>query len=72
MQRLLYRTEWDADAARGLLQQFLIEVFGNRDAIGVVDETGFIKKGDRSVGVKRPYSGTAGKIENCQMATFLS
>ena len=72
MQRLLYRAEWDADAARDLLQQFVIEVFGDEEAIGVVDETGFIKKGDRSVGVKRPYSGTAGEIENCQMATFLS
>ena len=72
MQRLLYRAEWDADAARDLLQQFVIEVFGDQEAIGVVDETGFIKKGDRSVGVKRQYSGTAGKIENCQMATFLS
>ena len=47
-------------------------MFGDAEGIGVVDETGFLKKGNRSVGVKRQYSGTAGKIENCQMGTFLS
>lgn len=72
MQRLLYRAEWDADAARDLLEQFVIETFGDQDGIGIIDETGFIKKGTRSVGVKRQYSGTAGKIENCQIGTFLS
>ena len=72
MQRLLYRVDWDADAARDALQQFVIEAFGDDDGIGVVDETGFIKKGDKSVGVKRQYSGTAGKVENCQVATVLS
>ena len=72
MQRLLYRSEWDADAARDLLQQFVVEVFGEEEAIGVIDETGFLKKGNRSVGVKRQYSGTAGKVENCQVGTFLS
>lgn len=72
MQRLLYRANWDVDAARDILQQFVVEVFGDTEAIGVVDETGFLKKGDRSVGVKRQYSGTAGRVENCQVATFLS
>jgi SRSO17 transposase len=72
MQRLLYRTHWRADAARDRLQAYVIEVFGDADGIGVVDETGFIKKGRRSVGVQRQYSGTAGKIENCQVGTFLS
>jgi len=71
-QRLLYRTLWSADSARTILQQYIIEVFADEDGIGVVDETGFIKKGNRSVGVKRQYSGTAGKIENCQIGTFLS
>ena len=71
-QRLLYKAKWSADAARDRLQQFVVEVFGEDDGIGVVDETGFIKKGNRSVGVKRQYSGTAGKIENCQIGTFLS
>jgi SRSO17 transposase len=72
MQRLLYRTAWDAEAARGILQQFVIEVFADEEGIGVLDETGFLKKGDRSVGVKRQYSGTAGKVENCQIGTFLT
>lgn len=71
-QRLLYRAHWEADAARDVLQQYVIEVFGDEEGIGVVDETGFIKKGTRSVGVKRQYSGTAGKVENCQVGTFLS
>jgi len=71
-QRLLYRTNWEADAVRDILQQFVIERFGHPEAIGVVDETGFLKKGLRSVGVQRQYSGTAGKIENCQIGTFLT
>ena len=61
-QRLLYRAHWEADAARDILQQYIIEVFGDPEGIGVVDETGFIKKGQYSAGVKRQYSGTAGKI----------
>jgi SRSO17 transposase len=72
MQRLLYLAQWEADAARDRLQQFVVEVFGDEAGIGVVDETGFIKKGDKSVGVQRQYSGTAGKRENCQIGTFLS
>jgi SRSO17 transposase len=72
MQRLLYRTVWDADAARDLVQDFVQEQFGDPDAVVVVDETGFIKWGKRSVGVKRQYTGTAGKIENCQVGVFLS
>ena len=72
MQRLLYRVSWDADAARDILEQFVSETFGDPEAIGVVDETGFIKQGERSVGVKRQYSGTAGKVENCQVATVLT
>lgn len=72
MQRLLYRAHWDADAARDVLQRYVTEVFGDEEGIGVVDESGFIKKGTRSAGVKRQYSGTAGKVENCQIGTFLS
>ncbi len=71
-QRLLYQARWSADAARDRLQQYVIEVLGEEDGIGVVDETGFIKRGTHSVGVKRQYSGTAGKVENCQIGTFLS
>lgn len=72
IQRLLYRVHWDADAARDILQGFLVETFGHRDGIGVLDETGFLKKGIHSVGVQRQYSGTAGKIENCQIGVFLT
>jgi SRSO17 transposase len=72
MQRLLYRVPWDADAARDRLQQFVIETFGDPEGIGVVDETGFLKKGTHSVGVARQYTGTAGKRENSQVATVLS
>ena len=50
-QRLLYRTLWSADSARNILQKYIVEVFADEDGIGVVDETGFIKKGIRSVGV---------------------
>ena len=71
-QRLLYQAKWSADTARDRLLQYVIEVFGEEDGIAVVDETGFIKRGNRSVGVKRQYSGTAGKVENCQIGTFLS
>jgi SRSO17 transposase len=71
-QRLLYSTQWDADAVRDEHQRFVLEQFGNADAIGVVDETGFLKKGEKSAGVQRQYSGTAGKRENCQVGVFLT
>jgi SRSO17 transposase len=71
-QRLLYRSHWEADEARDELERYVSEVFGEAEGIGVVDETGFLKKGQHSVGVKRQYSGTAGKVENCQVGTFLS
>jgi len=71
-QRLLYQSQWEADEARDELERYVSEVFGEEDGIGVVDETGFLKKGEHSVGVKRQYSGTAGKVENCQVGTFLS
>ena len=72
MQRLLYRVPWDADAARDRLQRFVIETVGDDEGIGVVDETSFLKKGTRSVGVARQYLGAAGKLENGQVATVLS
>jgi SRSO17 transposase len=72
MQRLLYSARWDEDGVRDELQRFVIEWFGDKDGIGVVDETGFLKKGTKSVGVKRQYTGTAGKVENCQVGVFLT
>jgi SRSO17 transposase len=71
-QRLLYRSRWESDDACDILQQFSIETFGDEQGIGVVDETGFLKQGGDSVGVKRQYSGTAGKVDNCQIGVFLS
>jgi SRSO17 transposase len=71
-QRLLYQAKWDADKARDELQQYVIENLGDDEGIGIVDETGFLKKGDKSVGVKRQYTGTAGKVENSQVGVFLS
>jgi SRSO17 transposase len=71
-QRLLYRADWDADAARDILEDFVRDTFGDPEGIGVVDETGILKKGTGSVGVQRQYSGTAGKVENCQIATVLT
>jgi SRSO17 transposase len=72
LQRLLFGAEWDADAVRDELQAFVVERFGAADGVGVVDETGFLKKGSKSVGVKRQYCGTAGKVENCQVGVFLT
>lgn len=72
MQRLLYRVPWDADTARDRLQQFVIETFGDEEGIGVVDETSFPKKGNKSAGVAKQYCGAMGKLENCQVSTVLS
>ena len=72
MQRLLYSARWGEEGARDELQRFVVERFGDEAGIGVVDETGFLKKGSKSVGVKRQYTGTAGKVENCQVGVFLT
>jgi len=72
MQRLLYAARWDADAVRDELIRFVAEAFGDAEGIFVVDETGFVKKGAKSVGVQRQYSGTAGRTENCQVGVFLT
>ena len=71
MQRLLNAAAWDEEGIRDDLRDYVVEGLGTPDAILVVDETGFLKKGKRSVGVKRQYSGTAGRIENCQIGVFL-
>ena len=71
MQRLLATADWDADQVRDDLRAYVVEHLGDAEAILVVDETGFLKKGSRSAGVQRQYSGTAGRIENCQIGVFL-
>ncbi|WSE58846.1 IS701 family transposase [Mycolicibacterium sp. ND9-15] len=72
LQHLLARASWDADDVRDDLRDYVIDAFGNHEAILVVDETGDVKKGTRSVGVQRQYSGTAGRIENSQVAVYLT
>jgi SRSO17 transposase len=71
MQHLLARADWDADAVRDDLRDYVVQHLGDPQAVLVVDETGFLKKGRKSVGVQRQYSGTAGRIENCQIGVFL-
>jgi len=71
VQRLLDAAQWDADAVRDDLRAYVVEHLGDPGAVLVVDETGFLKKGTKSVGVQRQYSGTAGRRENCQVAVFL-
>lgn len=72
MQSLLGRSRWDADAMLAEVRSYAIEALGHPDGVLVVDETGFVKKGVHSVGVGRQYSGTAGRIENCQVGVFLA
>lgn len=71
LQHLLGRANWDADALRDDLREYVLEHLGDEEALLIVDETGFLKKGKGSVGVKRQYTGTAGKTENCQIGVFL-
>ena len=71
IQRVLDRSAWEADEVRDDLRALIVEHLGNPDGVLVVDETGFLKKGTKSCGVARQYSGTAGRIENCQIGVFL-
>src|SRR5437763_14523072 len=71
MQEFLSRVHWDADALRDDLRAYVVEHLGDDDAVLVLDETGFLKKGTKSAGVHRQYSGTAGRVENCQIGVFL-
>src|SRR3954464_12261100 len=71
MQEFLARVHWDADALRDDLRAYVVEHRGDDDAVLVLDETGFLKKGTKSAGVHRQYSGTAGRVENCQIGVFL-
>ena len=72
LQHLLARAKWDADAVRDDLRGYVLDAFADPGAVLVVDETGDLKKGSQSVGVQRQYTGTAGRIENAQVAVFLT
>ncbi|MFI1401168.1 IS701 family transposase [Streptomyces sp. NPDC020681] len=69
-QALLGRGRWDADALRDLVRDYAMETLADPDAVLVVDETGFLKQGKASCGVGRQYTGSAGKITNCQIGVF--
>ena len=64
MQQFIYRGQYSAGEVRDVLRGYVCDSLGEEDGVLVVDDTGFIKKGKKSCGVKRQYSGTAGKIEN--------
>jgi SRSO17 transposase len=72
MQRLLNHARWDADAVRDDVRAYVVEHLGDAGGVLVVDETGFVKKGTKSAGVQRQYTGTVGKKENCQVGVFLA
>ena len=65
------RARWDAEKARGRIRSYVVEELYSREAVLIVDETGFLKKGQHSAAVKRQYSGAAGCIENSQIGVFL-
>ena len=71
MQRLVAYADWDAGAVRDDVRDYVVEQLGDPVGVLVVDETGFLKKGTKSAGVARQYSGTAGRVENCQIGVFL-
>jgi SRSO17 transposase len=72
MQRLLNFSPWDEDACRDALVRYVLRNLGDPAAVLAVDETGFLKKGTMSAGVARMYTGTAGRVENCQAGVFLA
>ena len=72
MQSLLGRSSWDADVLCDKIREEVLASLGDPRGVLVVDETGFLKKGTHSVGVARQYSGTAGRVENCQVGVFLA
>ena len=72
MQRLLRRADWDVDGVRDDVRDYVVEHLGDPGGVLIADETGFMKKGTRSAGVQRQYSGTAGRTENCQVGVFLA
>lgn len=72
LQKLLSTDKVDADLMRDVVRSAVLTALADEDAVLILDETGFVKKGTQSVGVQRQYSGTAGKTENCQVAVFLA
>ena len=72
LQQFLYRGQFSADGLRDRLREYVNEKLGDEDGVLIADETGFLKQGKMSCGVKRQYSGTAGRIENCQIGVFLT
>ncbi len=72
IQRLLNSAVWDADLVRDDLRSYILEHLGDQEAILVIDETSFRKRGKKSAGVKQQYCGTTGRVENCQVGVFLS
>jgi len=72
MQRLLRIADWDVDGVRDDVRSYVIEHLGDPEAVLILGDTGFLKKGVRSAGVQRQYSGTAGRVENCQVGVFLA
>ena len=71
-QAILGRGRWDADALRDVVREYALETLSDGDAVLVIDETGFLKQGKASCGVARQYTGSAGKITNCQIGVFAS
>ncbi|QBM77947.1 IS701 family transposase (plasmid) [Sphingomonas sp. AAP5] len=69
-QAILGRGRWDADALRDIVRDYVVETLAAEDAVLVIDETGFLKQGKASCGVSRQYTGSAGKITNCQIGVF--
>ncbi|MDD7942672.1 transposase, partial [Actinomycetospora lutea] len=72
VQWLLSGADWEPDLLRDDLRRWVAEELGDPGGVLVVDDTGFLKKGAKSAGVQRQYSGTAGRIENCQIGVFLA
>ena len=71
-QAILGRGRWDAEALRDIVRDYALETLADKDAVLVIDETGFLKQGKASCGVARQYTGSAGKITNCQIGVFAS
>ncbi len=71
-QAILGRSQWDADALRDMVRDYVLETLADDNAVLVIDETGFLKQGKASCGVARQYTGSAGKITNCQIGVFAS